>query len=194
MRIEYKYNPETYRKELEEFMRLSFKPFLKDANKYLGMGLVLLIFTTLELNWYPKLRSHGYIFIALSSYFILQSLTVYYTAYKEKRKYRGMIKKDLDRMSQHNQNLIMEFNEDDFYYEEKDHNSRITWQMFQGYRVINDYIFLDFNRGVRTAYIVNKKDVGENDFLKILEHVSKKLNPTDASKKTKNPELIDDMA
>lgn len=129
-------------------MNKTFQPGLSKTLKTFAVGLLLIIFAFYDLSKSDNSNSViGYIMLGLGIHYIIQCLNHFYFVYKSKREYRLKIEKDILRMNQANQLIVMEFTEDHFSYEELDYNSQIKWSMFKCFRIVEDNIFLDMDRG-----------------------------------------------
>lgn len=197
MRVELKFNKEIHRSQLEVFMDEAFKPGLKKTYKTFAVGLILIAVSSYE--FFLSNRTDVFfacISLALGTHYLIQCINHFHLVYKTKKDYREKIEKDIVRMDQTDQLIIMEFTEEHFYYKELDYNSQIKWCMFQSFRIVEDNIFIDMNRGVQTSYIINESYVGEEKYQEILEFVSKHIDLEGKSeqkgKVKTNPELIDE--
>ena len=196
MRLEVEFNEEIHRSELVVFMNKTFQPGLTKTLKTLVVGLLLIILAFYDLNKSDNSNSViGYIMLGLGIHYIIQCLNHFYFVYKSKREYRVKIEKDILRMNQPNQLIVMEFTEDHFSYEELDYNSQIKWNMFKCFRIVEDNIFLDMDRGIQTSYIINKLTISDSAFQNVIDFLSERIDRVDElkpkSKRKNNPNLID---
>lgn len=194
MKIETEFNKEHHKKQLEEYMKISLQPFSSKARNYAVVSIILLFLSIMSLN---KVGSNisliGYISLGFQVHFLFQTYNFYVYLFNTKKAYRKIVEDDIERMDVPNQVIIMEFHDNFFYYSEKDYNSTISWKMFKKIRILDGYIYLDMNRGIETSYIIGQNYVGEANFQKIKEFVSRKIDRrTLEFTKQGNKDLLDD--
>ena len=53
----------------------------------------------------------------------------------------------------------------------------MKWGSFIGYRLIDNILFLDMGEGNNASYILSEDEIGNADFIKVVDFVKEKIKP-----------------
>ncbi|TCI84831.1 hypothetical protein [Tenacibaculum sp. M341] len=117
----------------------------------------------------------GYLFVFISIHYLIKYIEYYHFYQKNKRIYFLETDKHIHMYEESNQNIILEFHHDYFKYSDFKFKQEIKWFAFKGYRIIEDTLFLDLNHQKTISYNLNKNEVTEEEWKKVIQIVDEKV-------------------
>jgi hypothetical protein len=172
MRFEIPFNENISREDSEKYFDFIWKDVLKKNKKksyysipYFIIGIAII---------YGK-SNVGYIFLA--SGFLMVLLYYYFNkTYNEKRKtYFDAVEKHILEYSSNNKPSFWEFNEESFHYSDFKYDLKINWSSFTKFIIIENNLILELRDNITAAFFLNKEEVGEENFDKILHFLEGKI-------------------
>ncbi len=102
-------------------------------------------------------------------------MSYFFQVKKSKKKFLKAIGDEADRFLEKGKEMILEFNNNSFFYEGFDYSTTINWDTFKHFRIIGENIFLDLNVGNTVSYILSKSQIGEEKFAELIEFLKGKI-------------------
>ena len=159
-----------------EQMNLNFETVwnfnLKKNKKRLIWGIPTIIFGGLIIYGKSNL---GYLFIAIGIHYLINFYDYYSFYKKSKNTFLEIVKTEKNEQIKANENSLWEFNDDFFGYKDYKYETKIKWEAFKSFRIIEKNLFLDLNVGNNSSYIIGEIEVGTENFNKIIEFVKSKI-------------------
>lgn len=121
-----------------------------------------------------KENNLGFFSLGIGIHYLINFYT-YYRHYKTiKTKHFELTNSEIDGQKSAGQNTILEFNEEYFRFKNYKYDTKIKWNAFKNYQVIDKNLFLDLEIGYKPSYILGEKEVGKDKFNEIVEFIKKK--------------------
>lgn len=118
----------------------------------------------------------GSIFLVLGLFYFLHGLHYYFNYKKKKKKQAHIANLEAQSQINANENSIWEFNDEYFRYKDYKGDFKLKWFAFQGYRIIDNTLFLDVYSDNLMSYIINKEEIGAEEFNTVIALVKKKIS------------------
>jgi len=169
MRIEIPFNEEVSRKQLQMLHDLAWKnkKYYWKNSIYLG-----LFFTLLGIAIVYGKSNLGYLFVFLG---IIQLIGFFVYHYKSETLHRKLFEEFEAGKNTYIENplSIWEFSENDLKFSLGKNSVSIVWGDFKTFKIIDNVIFI-FTK-TNQPYILSKEEVGDENFEKIVEVISHKI-------------------
>jgi hypothetical protein len=169
MRIEIPFNEEVSRKQLQMLHDLAWKnkKYYWKNSIYWGLFITLLGIATVHGK-----SNLGYLFILLG---IIQLTGFFVNHYKSETLHRKLFEEFETGKKTYIENplSIWEFSENEFKFSLGKNSVSIDWADFKTYKIIDNVIFM-FTK-TNQPYILEKEEVGDENFEKIIEVISNKI-------------------
>ncbi len=117
----------------------------------------------------------GLLFVGYGIHSIINYMSYFFQVKKSKKKFLKAIGDEADRFLEKGKEMILEFNNNSFFYEGFDYSTTINWDTFKHFRIIGENIFLDLNVGNTVSYILSKSQIGEEKFAELIEFLKGKI-------------------
>lgn len=171
MRFELKFDEEIFRSQSKLQFDTVWKKNLKKNNTALIWGLFFASLGVFLLVFEQKL---GFLFLGFGIYYLYNFYT-YFNNYKtNKKRFFSKVEKEVKHFNETNETTTWEFNEDYFKYEEIRYSIRLNWPIFEGFKIIENNLFLKINdRG--DSLVLGSDEVGIDNFNKVISLVKKKI-------------------
>lgn len=180
MKIELPFNKETLLEQTNLNHRELWKSNLKqNRRRLIWVGLSGLT------GWYLIVTGDqmGYLMVGLGVLFLVNFVNYEWYYSKTKKNYFLKVDKLVKEFEKIKQNSIWDFDEEFFSYADHRFESKIKWSTFQGYRLIDNNIFLDFDSAVGQSFILSKHEVSDDQWEFINELVKRKTKPVHSNPK-----------
>lgn len=179
MRIEFPFNEQLHVNMHEDYLRISYERI----NSKIQMNLVSGGFLVLFGIGMPLLKDTPYKWIDVAaitfgSTYLLLSLSAITRNLKHKKNFRDRLRDECNELRALQQPIVLEYDEEWFSLENVFAMSRLKWEWFEGYRLIENNLYLDINRAINFCYIVNRQYIGDSHFDELVTLVSKKMSVT----------------
>lgn len=175
MILEIPFNVDIYKRQTNLQLDIQWNKILRKSKKNLFFSIGLFLFGALAV--YGK-GNVGYVFIIFGIYGFIQFYKINAAYQKTKKEFQKIVSDEIKGQVESNENSIWEFNEEYFRYKDYKYDSKINWDAFKSYRIIEDNIFLDLNVGNQLSYVIGKEEIGENSYLKIIKLLDDKIKRT----------------
>ncbi|WP_430965338.1 hypothetical protein [Spongiimicrobium sp. 2-473A-2-J] len=118
----------------------------------------------------------GYLIVGISLILLISSVRFLLQYLSLKKRYAQGIEKEIEAYTQPGRKpIVWAFNADSFSYRDHKMELTYTYSALQGHRVVQDVIFIDVSKERYISYSLSKKQLGEANFTKIAELLSKKI-------------------
>lgn len=172
MRFEITFDENIYREQSKKYFALIWEDFQLKNKKRLYVIIPFILLGSLMIYGKGNL---GYLFLAISVFTLFQ----YYKLYKHhkinKGKYLTKVEEKIVEHLSHNQLSIWEFSEDKFYYSDFNFELKINWNSFFGFKILENNLFLELKETIYATFFLNKDEVGEDEFNKIILFLESKI-------------------
>lgn len=113
-------------------------------------------------------------FILLVGFYFLFKFFYYFNSYFiSKRSYLSIIENHLNKYK--GTFSTWEFHDDFFKYTSDYEELKYTWTKFEGYRIIEDNLFLDLYEDAGLSFILSKEEIGNENFKKVIAFLKENL-------------------
>lgn len=170
MRYELPFNESLYRKQCKLRFELIWKKLAERNKKGFYYGIPIILFGAFFIL---KKNELGYVFLVFGAYLLITS----YRFNQHYKKAKGDYENDIDEevVSFIKTINIWEFNEEYLGYKDHKYETKIKWETFKDFKVIEDNIFLFLDAKNYHSYIISKKEVGEEAFDQLINFLNKKI-------------------
>lgn len=179
MRIEFPFNEQLHVKMYEDYLRVTYERINSKLQMNLVSGGFLVVFgigmpllKVLPFKWMDVAA------ITFGSTYLLITLSAITRNLKYKKYFRDRLRDECAALRASQQPIVIEYDEEWFSLENVFAMSRLKWEWFEGYRLIENNLYLDINRTINLCFIVNRQYVGDAHFDELVELVSRKLSVT----------------
>lgn len=175
MLLEIKFNKEIYKEQTELLLKIYWNKTLKKNKKNLFICIfALLIGVTII---YGN-NNVGYIFVIIAIYGFIECYKINAAFKKNKRDFNKNIDEEIIGHLESGENSRWEFNENYFSYQDYRYETKIKWETFKSFRIIENNIILDLNTDCILSYVIGMKELGESDYNKLIFFLNKKIKRT----------------
>lgn len=87
------------------------------------------------------------------------------------------IKIEVERMNSPEGIVTLAFSDKDFYYQDKDYEVRVKWNLIKSHLITDGHVFLLLDLNTLSAYSISELYVGRSDFAEISKFIESKLQP-----------------
>lgn len=172
MRFEISFNENIYREQSKKYFAFIWKDFQSKNKKRLY---IIIPYFLLGVSIVYAKSNLGYLFIVISLFNLYQYYKLYQHHKTNKEKYFNIVEKNILEYSSNDKLSINEFRNDNFYYFDFKMELTINWNLFKKFTVIENDLFLELNDGVFATFFINKEEVGEVEFNKIILFLENKI-------------------
>ncbi len=172
MRFEIPFNENISREDSKKYFDFIWKDDLKKKKKSSYVLFPGILFGIAII--YGK-SNIGYLILAIGIFGIL---AIYYSNKhykKERKRYFDAVEKHILEYSSNNKPCIWEFNEEQFHYSDFKYDLKINWSSFTKFRIIENNLILELRDNIIANFFLNKEEVGEENFDKIIHFLEGKI-------------------
>ena len=174
MKFEIPFNESIYRKQVAVYFNHAWKEHLKKNKRNFFWGIPAILFGGLAV--YSD-GNYGYAMIAIGLHYSIVGYN-YYSYYKKSKKtYFDAINSEVTAQLAASENMVWEFDETNFNFKYYLYEIKMKWESFIGYRLIDNILFLDMGEGNNASYILSEDEIGNADFIKVVDFVKEKIKP-----------------
>lgn len=164
----------------ENLSREQYQMQFKDVwEKYLkeSKSILIWIFATSMLGFFMLLGENKLgIFFLLYSLFLIFNYYNRYKHYKKSKKdFFRIVEFEISKHLENNDGTLWVFNENYFRYKDFQVDQKISWELFEGFKVINENLFLNLINSKGSGYIISKVELDEEKFNELIKFLEKKL-------------------
>lgn len=200
MRIEFPFEAESYRNEITMIYSESHKAHKRQGRA--GLIYTLGFFSLALISMVINFVDHSYlifVFIALGLHYLVNYINFVQQLIEIKRAYFIAIDEIIRNEESANIMNVIEFKNEEFYYENAQIKCAIYWKVFSGYRLKDNVLFLNIPNQDLPSYVFSKSQFGDEKFDEIRKFIERKvsLNSKDQGasnasvKHSKNSDLLD---
>ncbi|MEO7977030.1 hypothetical protein [Flavobacterium sp.] len=172
MIFEIPYNEKTTRSQAKLLFDLHWKSLLKKNNVNLYIGLILIL---LGISIVVGQDNLGYIFVAGGIHYLINFVNYLFYYRKTKKKYFDLIDENIAEYLLNDEMNVWQLLEDCFCYTDFKLDLKIKWNAFKTVKVIDDIMILEISSNVASNFILEKHEVGNENFEKIIAFVETKI-------------------
>ena len=118
----------------------------------------------------------GFIIFGIGLHYFINFLNHYFFYKKNKKKYFNLTQNEIVNENKVKQNTVWNFNQDFFGMKNYKYDVKIKWEAFCSYRIIENHLFLDIEPKTGYSYIIGKKEIGAENFDKVLALVKENIS------------------
>lgn len=176
---QYQFNETVFREKMKLLVDLNLKHGKSKAGTYMtfvglcltfGIGFLFLDSSGTGLYLGPLLIVVGLIYLSAFIHYLVKI-----------KKFREAFDKELqgevDRLNSISGNITIMFSNEDFYYSDGDHETRLKWKLFKSYLLFDSHLFLVLNNSDLSGYTLSAFDLTNSDFSEISTFIETKLEP-----------------
>lgn len=179
MRFEFTFNPALNQKQNDLNFNLTWKPLLSKTKTNVLNASAIFLIGALFVYWGYNV---AWVMVVIGLHFMVNSFYYYRHYRKVKRNYADLVESFGKEYSQAGEKLVWEFLEDSFHYSDFKCDITVRWEAFDGYRVIENSLFMDTKAGgMAQGWILDPNEVGQENFDKIISFLDEKIK-TDSQK------------
>lgn len=172
MKFELNFDKNTFHKQQKLNIDLLWKKNIDRNKKSLITGVVVFALGVFITYGGSDL---GIFLLGYGLCYLIFIASYFYSVRQKKKEHFKLVEAEADRYLSKGNEMILEFNDDSFYYKGFDYETTIGWDTFKGFRVIDNSIFMDLNVGNTVSYIINESQVGEENFRKLIGFLGSKI-------------------
>lgn len=200
MTKEYKYqfNESVFREKMKLLVDLNLKQGRSKAGSYLtfvglcltfGIGFLFLDSNGTGFYLGPLLIVVGLVYLSAFIHYLVKI-----------KKFRVVFDHELqgevDRLNSTGGLITIAFSDEDFYYSDGDHETRLKWKLFKSYLLFDSHLFLVLNNSDLSGYTLSAFDLSNADFTEICTFVDRilephYLSPKHSEKPDNNAQILD---
>jgi hypothetical protein len=183
--------------------KLAFKEMYghsnRKNNKILIPAFGFLLLGLLTFLFLPKSTIISAIVLAaVGAHYLVNQYNYRVQVSKAKEDHQVNVEEMISFEEKYNVQSVIEFRENEFYYENSASSAAIVWEWFDEYKIIDDIISIKHKGQV--AYMISKAQYRDQDFDEMLKFIAKKISrnttknikSSTQSNSESNSELIDD--
>ncbi|MEN9908442.1 MAG: hypothetical protein RLZZ540_1591 [Bacteroidota bacterium] len=171
MTFEISFDENIYRQQIQLTFNNSWKKSLTKHKKEYVTGIILFCLGTVILYGNGNI---GIVFVIMGLICII-NYYVKYNQYKNAKKETQKLTKEIIEKYIQNPITLWEFNDVFLRFKFYGGDYKINWENFKYYNVVDKTFFLGFNKSDNNYYTLSESEVGEENFLKIIEFVKDKI-------------------
>lgn len=173
MKFEIPFREEIFKKQMILTLNNAWSINLKNNKRNLIWAVPMILFGGLMV--YGE-SDTGFLLIAIGIHYLVNFYN-YYSYYKEsKTEFLKLVNNEINRQKNANENSVWEFTENYFRYKDYKYETKMKWEMFKNYRIIEKNLFLDLNVSENSSYVLGEEEIGIESFQKITEFVNSIIN------------------
>ncbi|MFT6500304.1 MAG: hypothetical protein ACJASQ_000411 [Crocinitomicaceae bacterium] len=189
------FNADIIRIEQKLVFKEMYGPSKRKNNKVLIPAFGFLLLGLLTFLFLPQSTIISAILLAaVGTHYLVNQYNYRVQVSKAKEEHQVNVEEMISFEEKRNIPTVIEFREDEFYYENSASSASIVWEWFDEYKVLDDIISIKHKGQI--AYMISKAQYSDEDFDEMLKFISKKISKnSDKAVKSdpqSNPELIDD--
>jgi hypothetical protein len=116
----------------------------------------------------------GFVFIVFGLFLIITAYR-YYNHYKKRKKmFFDSIESTIQEYKNSGLGSVFELNDDIFCYKDYRFEVKINWITFAGYKLIQNNLFIFFDKEKQMPYVICKEETNKDDFDNIIEFLNNK--------------------
>ena len=175
MIFEIPFDEEITRKQTNLKFQLLWKKSLKNRKTNLFISIGFFLFGCIVIYGNGNV---GYVFVVVGIFgiYMFYSLTLAY--HRSKKKYIAVVESEIEKYKLSRENSIWEFDNEYFCYKDYKYNTKIKWDGFVSFKIIDDNLFLDLADNSPLSYILAKEEVGDESFQNVIDFLESKLKRT----------------
>jgi hypothetical protein len=117
----------------------------------------------------------GYVLIGFGVHYLTNFFDYYLHYKKSKKKYSDLVESEISGHKTAEIDILWEFNEEYFSYKDYKYESKMKWNVFKSYRVIDSNLFMDINVGPYLSYVLAEKEIGKDQFKQVIDFIKTKI-------------------
>jgi cell division protein FtsB len=175
MKLEIAFDGEIYLKQA----KLKFKLTQQDTVKYnrrriwIFLPFFLIGIVVLFINVYVGMALIGVgLHIGFNFYHTYEDLR------QTKADYYSTVQAQIEEYTKNNYKAVWEFTEEHFGFTTPQYQTRINWEVFTSYSLVQNNLFLHLQPGYQHSYTLGKDEIDATDFEKVVNLVQSKLTQT----------------
>lgn len=172
MKFELNFDKKIFLEQQEKFIDLAWENNKRDPNKSIPIIIFILVVSIFLIY---NNKYFGYLGLGYSISQLIVLISYRLNLQKSKKNFLSSVNDEADRYLSKGNEMILEFNDNSFYYRGLDYETTIGWDTFKGFRVIDNSIFMDLNVGNTVSYIINESQIGEENFRKLIGFLGSKI-------------------
>ncbi|KFF07493.1 hypothetical protein [Flavobacterium reichenbachii] len=172
MRFEIPFNEKISREQSVFLFNMHWKEALKKNKNSLYIGVAITLLGALII--YGK-NNIGFLFIGIGAYLLLNFINHRRFYNQNKKIYFKTVDDNISGRLSQKSFAVWEFLEDNFCYSNYKFDLKIKWETIKTFKVINDYIILELRDSIACNFILEKEEVGIEDFEKIIVFMESKI-------------------
>ncbi len=172
MRFEISFNENIYREQSKKYFAFIWKDFQSKNKKRLY---IIIPYFLLGASIVYAKSNLGYLFILISLFNLYQYYKLYQHHKTNKEKHISKVEEKIVEYSSHNKLSIWEFSEDKFYYSDFSLELKTNWNSFSSFTILENDLFLEAKKNILATFLLNKEEVGEVEFNKIILFLENKI-------------------
>lgn len=164
------------RKQLTLIYNLHWKKVLRQntINLFMSIGSLILGIYDVDNN-----GNFGFILIIISFYGFFLFIKTLVKYFINKRKYSKNVNHLIEYYKQNRDNAtIIEFNNDFVACKNFESDVKFQWEEFSGFRIIDNNIVLERTNFPLQPIILGKDDIGEKQYIKLIDFIETKIQRT----------------
>lgn len=172
MRFEISFDEIISRKQSEFLFDMHWKEVLKKNKKSLYIGIAAILLGVLIIYGEDNV---GFFFIVMGSYLLLNFLNYKRFYNKNKKVYNKAVDENVIGYLSQKSSDIWQFLDDSFCYSNYKFDLKIKWEAIKTFKVVNDYIILELRDNIACNFILEKEEVGLQNYNEIIVFLESKI-------------------
>ena len=116
----------------------------------------------------------GFLFIGIGLFLFVTAYR-YYNHYKKRNKiFFDYVERGIQEFNEQDLETVFEFNDDNFYYKDYRFEAKINWITYTGFKLVQDNLFIFFDKEKQMPYMIGKEEIDKEDFDKLIQFLNKK--------------------
>lgn len=171
MRFEIPFDEKISRRQNELWFKNVFHKKVKQNKSgfYFGLGFILLG----ALIIYGK-NDLGHLFLLFGLFIVIIAYRYYRYYRKRKKIFFESIESLIQEFKKNESSIIIEFGDENYYYKDFRYEVSMNWSIFYGFKLIENTLFIFFDKEKLAPHMIGKEEVGKENFDKIIQLLNRK--------------------
>ena len=173
MNLEIPFDKEIFLRQSNLQFDAAWKEGLKKNQRNLIWGAVFLLLGGITASRETPL---SYLVVGFGIFYFIHFFNNLSHYSKNKKRFFKIVEEEVSKQEAYNKSSFWEFREAYFGYSGRKFEAKIPWPTFEGYKLIEDHLFLYLNFLTGSAFILGKEEVAPDEWEKILKLVGSKID------------------
>jgi len=172
MRFEIPFNQSLHDQQMVLIFNDTWKSHLSRLK--IQLLFVILSFSLVIYMFYAQ-SNLSYLVMAIGFFYLLNSINVYSSYLKSKKKFFIRQGEVANAVSEDNKTTVWEFTENHLYFKDALADGRLHWKTVQNMRIIEDTMVITVDYGIPSQFLIGRSEIGDEEFSKITSLVKQKI-------------------